>query len=69
MATKTGFIKKVHEKGFGFIAPSDGPPDIWFHASDLVDLSFGEHLKELHVEFVDFSTEKGPRATSVRALD
>ena len=66
----TGYIKSLHEsKYFGFIRCPD-EVDRFFHVSDLADgLEWGPLLQEMRVEFQEFDTEKGPRATNVRAAD
>jgi len=65
-----GTIKKlVSDKGFGFISPSTGGTDIFFHMSSVE----GTHFDSLHEgQSVSFEIEdgngrgKGPRASSVR---
>ena len=60
-----GTIKKLNDRGFGFITPEDGSKDIFFHGSDLQGVQFNE-LKEGDVLTYDtVSSEKGPRATKV----
>jgi CspA family cold shock protein len=54
--------------GFGFIARPDGE-DIFFHASDLINLVFEERLLEQRVQFEIVDTERGPRARNVRPAD
>ncbi|MBU2102869.1 MAG: cold shock domain-containing protein [Candidatus Omnitrophota bacterium] len=54
----TGKIKKlVLDKGFGFIADADGT-DVFFHKSNLVEITF-ETLTG--GEEVTFEVEKGPK--------
>jgi CspA family cold shock protein len=66
----TGTVKKlVLEKGFGFIARSNGG-DIFFHHSSVADRQF-ENLAE--GQSVEYTLEepvnaKGPRAASVRPV-
>lgn len=64
-----GTIVYIHVgRGFGFIAPSSGAKDLFFHMSDLADdLPFDDQLQERRVEFDVIHTDKGPRATAVRA--
>lgn len=53
------------KKGFGFITPDDGSPDVFVHHSAIG----GEGFKTLaENDVVEFDTEqgpKGPRATNV----
>jgi len=56
----------VEEKGFGFIRVKGGR-DHFFHLSDLdADLDFGEHLRELRVEFDSTQEPRGARARNIR---
>jgi CspA family cold shock protein len=65
-----GTIKKiVSDKGFGFISPTTGGNDIFFHMSSVQ----GTQFDNLHEgQTVTFEVEegggrgKGPRASSVR---
>ena len=60
-----GSIKRLTDKGFGFITPDGADKDVFFHMSALV----GAHFDELRVgDKVSFETEdsdKGPRAVNV----
>ena len=65
-----GTIKKlVSDKGFGFISPTNGGADIFFHMS-AVDGTHFDNLQE--GQSVSFEVEegggrgKGPRASNVR---
>ena len=67
-----GTIKKlVSDKGFGFISPSSGGPDIFFHVSSVQGSTQYDNLYE--GQAVSYEVEdgggrgKGPRASSVRA--
>ncbi len=61
-----GSVKKViPEKGFGFIR-SDGGRDIFFHRSAVQGRAFGRLKEGTPVEFDVESTNKGPKAISVR---
>ncbi|PRY00741.1 cold-shock protein [Allonocardiopsis opalescens] len=56
------------EKGFGFIAPDDGTPDVFVHFS-AIDMGGYRSLEE--DQKVEFSTVQGPKglqADVVRAL-
>jgi CspA family cold shock protein len=62
----TGKIKKlVRERGFGFISDTDGR-ELFFHQSGLVDAKFDSLNEEQAVTFEVESSDKGPRAISVR---
>ena len=66
----TGTIKKlVSDKGFGFISPSSGGNDIFFHLSALQDIQFNTLQIGQNVSYdVDDGNDrgKGPRAMNVR---
>jgi CspA family cold shock protein len=53
-----GTIKKVMDKGFGFIAPEEGGKDIFFHSNSLVGVQFND-LRE--GDAVTFETEDSPK--------
>ncbi len=61
-----GTIKTlVLEKNFGFITPEDGSKDVFFHATGLVGVQFGELKQGDMVTFDVEQSEKGPRAMNV----
>ena len=60
-----GVIKRLNEKGFGFISTGDGKKDLFFHSSDLVGVAFNDLQEGAAVTFEEESSEKGPRATKV----
>ena len=62
-----GKIKKIMEKGFGFISPDDGGKDVFFHATNTSDLVEFNDLKEGDaVEFERKSGDRGPYADDVK---
>jgi len=61
-----GTIKRLNEKGFGFITPDDGSQDLFFHSSALVDVSFDQLREGDKVTFDAEQSDKGPRAANVR---
>ena len=54
----TGTIKKVTDKGFGFISGEGLPKDVFFHSKSLVGVTFDE-LRE--GDAVTFETEQSPK--------
>ncbi len=62
----TGTIKRVQaDKSFGFITPDGGAKDVFFHSSNLVDVTFDQLHEGDKVTFETEESEKGPRATNV----
>jgi CspA family cold shock protein len=62
----TGTIKRLTDKGFGFITGEGLAKDLFFHSNNLVGVSFDE-LKE--GDAVSFETEESPKglnATNVQ---
>ncbi len=62
----TGTIKRVTDKGFGFIAPDGGDKDVFFHMSSLVGVNFDELREGDKVSFETEESDKGPRAVNVQ---
>jgi CspA family cold shock protein len=54
----TGTIKRVTDKGFGFITGEGLAKDLFFHSNSLVGVTFDE-LKE--GDTVSFETEESPK--------
>jgi len=64
MATTNGTIKRITDKGFGFIATDDGP-EYFFHQSACVGTSFDDLREGQAVSFTVGEGPKGPRAENV----
>jgi len=65
-----GIVRSVMvARGFGFLEPTAGGPQVFFHASDLLGLDFDEQLRERRVTYTLQQTPKGSRAKSVRAAE
>jgi len=62
---ETGTIKRLTDRGFGFISIEGKEKDLFFHSNELVDLKF-EDLKEGDkVQFEVGQSDKGENATKV----
>ena len=62
-----GTVKWFNDsKGFGFITPSDGSPDVFVHHSEIAMEGFKTLNEGQKVEFEVTEGQKGPRATNVR---
>ncbi len=60
-----GKIKKLTDRGFGFIAASDGT-EVFFHRNECQEVAFDSLSEEQEVSFDRESGDKGPRARNVR---
>ncbi|GAA4881771.1 MULTISPECIES: cold-shock protein [Saccharopolyspora] len=56
------------EKGFGFIAPNDGGPDVFVHYSAIDASGFRTLDENQAVTYEVTQGPKGPQASGVRAL-
>ena len=63
-----GKIKKLTEKGFGFIAQENGN-DLFFHSSALQGVSFEELREGQSVSYEVGQGRQGPCAENVRVQD
>lgn len=63
-----GKIKRLMEKGFGFIEQSNGQ-DLFFHSSELQDARFDDLREGQVVSYEVGEGQKGPRAEQVKTLD
>jgi cold shock protein len=62
-----GTIKKLTDKGFGFIK-TDGDKDLFFHSSALLDVSFDELQEGQKVSYTEGRGKKGPCAENVKPI-
>ncbi|ORW20747.1 cold-shock protein [Mycolicibacter nonchromogenicus] len=56
------------EKGFGFIAPDGGAPDVFVHYSEISGRGFRTLEENARVQFEVEQGAKGPQAVGVSAL-
>ena len=62
----TGTVKWFNEsKGYGFITPSDGSPDVFVHYSAIQGSGFKTLSEGQTVEFEIQNGAKGPQAANV----
>ena len=61
-----GSIKKLTDRGFGFIDTGSG--ELFFHASGLVDVAFEALQERQSVEFEEGQGPKGARAENIRVI-
>jgi CspA family cold shock protein len=62
-----GTIKKLTDKGFGFIDTGKGK-DLFFHASSVQGVEFSELQEGQKVTFTEGQGPKGPRAENVTPM-
>jgi cold shock protein len=56
------------DKGYGFIAPDDGTPDVFVHHSAIKAGGYHGLQDNQRVEFTVSQGAKGPQADEVRAI-
>jgi CspA family cold shock protein len=66
MSTTTGTIKRLTDKGFGFIVANDGT-EYFFHQSACIGTRFNDLREGQVVTFTVGQGPKGPRAENVNA--
>ena len=62
-----GTIKKLTEKGFGFIDTGTGK-DLFFHMSNVEGIQYDDLQEGQKVSFTEGRGPKGPRAENVRPV-
>jgi CspA family cold shock protein len=62
-----GTIKKLTDKGFGFIDTETGV-DMFFHSSNLEGVSYDQLQEGQRVSYTEGSGPKGPRAENVTVI-
>ena len=62
-----GKIKRLTDKGFGFIASDESPDkDVFFHSSALQEVQFSDLREGDAVSFDTEDSDRGPRAINVK---
>ena len=62
-----GKIKKLTDKGFGFIETESGR-DMFFHMSNVEEVHFDDLREGQQVTYTEGEGPKGPRAENVRVV-
>jgi CspA family cold shock protein len=60
-----GSIKKLTDKGFGFIK-TNGPKDLFFHSKSVQGTTFDQLYEGQEVSYTEGSGPKGPCAENVK---
>jgi CspA family cold shock protein len=64
-----GTVKRFNaDKGYGFIAPDDGTPDVFVHHSAIEADGYQSLEDNQRVEYTVTQSAKGPRAEQVRPI-
>ena len=63
-----GTIKKLTDKGFGFISTATGD-DMFFHMSNVVGVRYEDLREGQRVTYAVGEGPKGPRAEDVKPVD
>ena len=69
MITQTGTVKWFNDaKGFGFISPEDGGPDLFAHFQEIQSTGFKSLTESQRVSYERISSPKGDKASNIRIL-
>lgn len=69
MTTQTGTVKWFNaDRGFGFIAPSDGGKDLFAHLREIQEGGLETLTENQQVQFEVTQGAKGPQASNIRAV-
>jgi cold shock protein len=64
-----GTVKRFNaDKGYGYIAPDDGTPDVFFHQSAIESDAYPSLQDSQRVEYTVTRGPKGPQAEHVRPV-
>ena len=61
-----GTIKRLTDKGFGFIENEGSDKDLFFHATSLSGVEYNDLREGDTVEFTVEETDRGPQAVDVK---
>jgi cold shock protein len=63
-----GTIKRLTDRGFGFIAQEGSEKDLFFHSTELVGVEFNDLKEGDKVQFEVSESPKGPNASKVERI-
>ena len=63
-----GIIKKLTDKGFGFIKTGGGAKDLFFHSTSVQSVRFEELHEGQKVSYTEGRGPKGPCAENVKPV-
>jgi cold shock protein len=63
-----GTIKRLTDRGFGFIAQEGSEKDLFFHSTELVGVDFNDLKEGDKVQFEVSESPKGPNASKVERI-
>ncbi|MDP2934161.1 MAG: cold shock domain-containing protein [bacterium] len=63
-----GTIKRLTDRGFGFITYEGAEKDLFFHSNELKNVQFNELREGDKVTFEIAESPKGPNATNVNKV-
>ena len=66
---QTGTIKRLTDRGFGFISIEGQEKDLFFHSNELEGVTFEELKEGDKVQFEVTNSPKGDNATNVSRAD
>ncbi len=64
-----GTIKRLTDRGFGFISREGSDKDLFFHSKELVGVTFEELREGDKVQFEVSESPKGPNAVNVSKIN
>ena len=64
----TGTIKRLTDRGFGFISQEGSDKDLFFHSKELQGVEFNDLKEGDKVQFEVGESPKGPNATNVSRI-
>ena len=64
-----GTIKRITDKGFGFISQKGSDKDMFFHSSSVDGVQFNDLREGQEVTYPVGQGPKGPRAENVRSVN